>query len=511
MAIDATDSGEQSLETELVVNADADLEGATQKGSNENEQGEDGIQLERDSDNTSNTSDGSNKQNGSNETAENTSGPEWEKEADDQKDELSTGDKFSAFLAGGLAGSMGGKGGILEWLVPDGYESSPFYILGNVVLSFVPGLDTASDVRALVHSLYTKNAEGIIINGIAAIPGLGKVADTGQIFKTITKWTKKFPSGAKQAAKLLSKHLLGHLPNSISSKILNKFTDVPVGTLTNKGFSTKQVIKYKGKGLDLRKIRTLREKGISADQINKHIDEGYSPRQINLMMDKGLGANDLQRITDSGYSFGWVYKKLHKGHGIRMDDVSHYLDEGVDLRRVERLREVRIPGSDIRKYVDEGANLHKVADLRNQNIAPKQIRRYVDEGIDPDRVIRLRKQDLSPKTIEKLVDNNQNLDRASKLRHQKIPANDIEYYARYGIDLRWVSGLRQHLEWSPRKIKRNLRIARGGHIASIPASKYVDIRNWCDSHPNKANDATICQMQQKMGLGSGGNSTGTTQ
>lgn len=433
-------------------------------------------------------SDSSSKSKAKGDNAPSWSRPKSHSKSDSGSVDLSNMEKGAAFIEGAIFGGAGS--GFLGFLVPDNYVSSPLYLLGNVLGSFIPGWGTVKDVTGLIQSILNGDLMGIVINGIALIPALGSIADGGQVMKVISKWVNRFPSSTDEALDLFLP-LLKYMPDSVSMSIMAKFSDGPVNALRKSGVPADDILKYKQKGYDLHKIANLRHRGISPRAISKFVDEGYSPRQIRLMVDSGFRKGDLKKFVDEGYSFGFVYK-LHTNKGIPVDDLRHYVDEGISLQRIKTLRKRGIPANDIRRYVDADISLHRVADLRNQGISPADIRKYVNEGVDLRRVKRLRKQGISPDTISTAVDKGYNLRKVSQLRHQGIPVEDIEDYVKKGTSLRLVGYLNSK-GYSSKAIRKTLKFGQALQLASLPAGIGKEIYGWCHKYPESAKNTLVCQ------------------
>jgi SOS response regulatory protein OraA/RecX len=479
--------------------------------------------------------------------------PSWTKSKSKNKnDDLSNLEKIGAFVSGGLAGNMGGSGGLLSSLVPDNYVKSPLYIFGQVLVSFVPGLNTAADVRSFLHNLITLNGAGIVVSGIALIPGLGSVGDVKQVLKNISKWVKKFPSSTDEALQLVAKNLLPHLPNKVSVKIMDAFKGGAATALRNKGVPADDIFKYQSKGYDLRKISYLRNHDISASAIRKYVDKGYSPRQIKLLLDHGFTAKGLRKLEPK--NLDEIYKLRARGasaddilqlenQGVSVATVRKLMDEGFSLSRAKRLRHLGIPSDDILKYAEEGADVQKIAYLRKKEIPADIIRKQFDTGGDLGRLGRLKKQDVPMDDVRMYIDSGVDLRLVSKLRHQKIssdairnavetakpnrgsrynrltrkiwksraepverklrrmselkaqglPEDHIEYYAKTGVNFRWVRGLRR-VGKSYGTIKNAIQIGQVGQKLSLPANTLLDVRGWCKKRSENGTEVWICNQ-----------------
>ena len=78
-------------------------------------------------------------------------------------------------------------------------------------------------------------------------------------------------------------------------------------------------------------------------------------------------------------------KKLIR-NGVPADDIATYVEKGINLKLINKLRKMEIPADDLRRYVDKGVDLNIVKDLKKEGIPAGHIFNYVKQNFDLGRM-----------------------------------------------------------------------------------------------------------------------------
>ncbi len=125
-------------------------------------------------------------------------------------------------LAGAVFGETGLPDGSFYWLVGEETASSPYYMVGWIGFSCLPVVGGIADIRDAVQAILNGDAIGAAMNAAGAIPGPG---DGVKITGAIVCYTGKFPWKARELGVLLSKELLGSLPDTIKLQVWDLLFD----------------------------------------------------------------------------------------------------------------------------------------------------------------------------------------------------------------------------------------------------------------------------------------------
>ena len=125
-------------------------------------------------------------------------------------------------LAGAVFGETGLPDGSFYWLVGEETASSPYYMVGWIGFSCLPVVGGIADIRDAVQAILNGDPVGAAMNAAGAIPGPG---DGIKITGAIACYTGKFPWKARELGILLSKELLGPLPDTIKIQVWDLLFD----------------------------------------------------------------------------------------------------------------------------------------------------------------------------------------------------------------------------------------------------------------------------------------------
>ncbi len=160
-------------------------------------------------------------------------------------------------VAGAVFGETGLPGGLCyEWgLVTEETASSPYYMVGWIGFSCLPVAGGMADIRDAVQAILNGDAIGAAMNAAGAIPGPG---DGIKITGAIACYTGKFPWKARELGVLLSKELLGPLPDTIKIQVWDLLFDGAGSALHNAhGVPVEAIEALAKKNIDLVHVRHL--------------------------------------------------------------------------------------------------------------------------------------------------------------------------------------------------------------------------------------------------------------
>ncbi len=149
-----------------------------------------------------------------------------------------------AFEDGLLYGEVGMPGGV----APKDTASSPYYMLAQFAIGFVPGLGDFADARDAIQSGLKGDVAGMVLSGAAAIPGLGFAADGTKLVDFTKDWIKRFSSKTKALSKAFAKHVATHMPDKQVIQLLDLFSGGRASELQESGKSVDEIIELAENG-----------------------------------------------------------------------------------------------------------------------------------------------------------------------------------------------------------------------------------------------------------------------
>ncbi|WP_330630945.1 hypothetical protein [Halocatena halophila] len=185
-----------------------------------------------------------------------------------------------AFKDGLLYGEVGMPGGV----APKDTSSSPYYMLAQFAIGFVPGLGDFADARDAIQSGLKGDVAGMVLSGAAAIPGLGFAADGTKLVDFTKDWIKRFSSKTKALSKAFAKHVATHMPDKQVIQLLDLFSGGRASELKESGKSVDEIIELAEKG-SLKKDPNEGKK-LVADGGSSKTYKGASTKKINDKIDK---------------------------------------------------------------------------------------------------------------------------------------------------------------------------------------------------------------------------------
>jgi hypothetical protein len=217
--------------------------------------------------------------------------------------------------------------------------SSPWYLIGWLSISTIPGVDIAADVRDAIQNAKSGDTAEFVLDVASILPGLGKAGDLGQIVNYAKKWSK-LSSVSDEVVALLSKHILQHVPDSTALKLLDIFTDGKASKLHEKGVSVDRIIRGAQNG----KLDDLRR----SDNGKRLVTDGGTPKIPDSVSQKALN-NKLSEAKK--YQGGKLTEPLTKqdilqaGHSpngevIYLTDTDKWIPQKVGLREVPDWRHI---------------------------------------------------------------------------------------------------------------------------------------------------------------------------
>jgi hypothetical protein len=217
--------------------------------------------------------------------------------------------------------------------------SSPWYLIGWLSISTIPGVDIAADVRDAIQNAKSGDTAEFVLDVASILPGLGKAGDLGQIVNYTKKWSK-LSSVSDEAVALLSKHILQHVPDSTALKLLDIFTDGKASKLHEKGVSVDRIIRGAQNG----KLDDLRR----SDNGKRLVTDGGTPKIPDSVSQKALN-NKLSEAKK--YQGGKLTEPLTKqdilraghdtdGEVIYLTDTAKWMPKKVGLREVPDWRHI---------------------------------------------------------------------------------------------------------------------------------------------------------------------------
>ncbi|RRJ30783.1 hypothetical protein [Halocatena pleomorpha] len=181
-------------------------------------------------------------------------------------------------------GAIYGDRGMPDGNNPRSTSSSPFYALGQLAVGFVPGVGNLADARDAHQQADNGEFVQAVISGAAAIPGAGSVADPLKATGFAKDWLKYFPSKGDDIAPLFAKHVAPHMPDSLSVKLLDIFTDGKASKLKDSGKSIDEIVQRAKKGsLD---ENPNQGKRLVTDGGSTKIPDTVSKKKLNSKLDQ---------------------------------------------------------------------------------------------------------------------------------------------------------------------------------------------------------------------------------
>ncbi len=239
LTIDTTDTGADQLDTQLIINADSDVEGVSDgTEANTGGPGDHAPPPEEETENA----DGDGEQEGADEE-------QTDSDADEEATVTIEGitlreSDANAFVDGMIYGDRG----LSDGADPQDSASSPFYVLGQLALGFVPGLGDLADVRDAHQQVKNEKYGEAAVSSLAALPVIGSYFDGAKATNFAKIWIKRFPSKGGDIASLLAKHVAPHMPEKLTIELIDIFTDGKASNLKDQGKSVDTIIERTKKG-----------------------------------------------------------------------------------------------------------------------------------------------------------------------------------------------------------------------------------------------------------------------
>jgi hypothetical protein len=142
-------------------------------------------------------------------------------------------------------------------------SDSPFYLLGQLLVTIVPGVDILADLRdAILNGLQGDWFE-MFLSAAGIAPVVGSFGDAAQVVKIAKQWVGLFSGKVDEAFNLLQATLLKRLPASTGLKLADVFTDAPLTQIAKRS-DGKAMLKHVGEFSSPR-VDYLRKHGASWD------------------------------------------------------------------------------------------------------------------------------------------------------------------------------------------------------------------------------------------------------
>ncbi|MDQ1254215.1 MAG: hypothetical protein QG646_3441 [Euryarchaeota archaeon] len=180
---------------------------------------------------------------------------------DSIKTEFSTLEIGRAIILGAVFGQSGIEGGLaagyIDQIDPN-IPSSPYYLIGWIGFSLVPGIGGVADVRDAVQSFISGDELGAALNAAGALSGIGDGVKTGA---AISLFLVKYPSKLNDVQKVVVP-LLKYVPLNLAKKVILDILHSGAATRLldlNPGATLDDLIVLAERGVDLQKtIAALR-------------------------------------------------------------------------------------------------------------------------------------------------------------------------------------------------------------------------------------------------------------
>jgi len=239
-----------------------------------------------------------------------------------------------AIILGATFGETGLPDGLFYGLVGEETASSPYYMVGWIGFSCLPVVGGVADIRDAVQSILNGDPVGAAMNAAGAIPGPG---DGIKITGAIVCYTGKFPWKARELGVLLSKELLGPLPDTIKIQVWDLLFDGAGSALRNThGVPVEAIETLAKKSVDLAHVREFLDATFSGgwvtrkntkvdDYIAEHFgthghefippiltEAEYKQRATTLINRRDSGPNGVELYYQEGHDTLVVYDRIAK-------------------------------------------------------------------------------------------------------------------------------------------------------------------------------------------------------
>ncbi|MDD2786910.1 hypothetical protein, partial [Methanoculleus sp.] len=171
-----------------------------------------------------------------------------------------------AIILGATFGETGLPDGLFYGLVGEETASSPYYMVGWIGFSCLPVVGGMADIRDAVQAILNGDPIGAAINAAGAIPGPG---DGIKITGAIACYTGKFPWKARELGVLLSKELLGPLPDTIKIQVWDLLFDGAGSRLVRGEITPDHLLEMTKRGVDLADVVRITKVGQDAIPLTK--------------------------------------------------------------------------------------------------------------------------------------------------------------------------------------------------------------------------------------------------
>ncbi|MDV2481258.1 PEGA domain-containing protein [Methanoculleus sp. Wushi-C6] len=239
-----------------------------------------------------------------------------------------------AIILGAVFGETGLPGGLFYGMVGEETASSPYYMVGWIGFSCLPAVGGIADIRDAVQAILNGDPVGAAMNAAGAIPGPG---DGIKITGAIACYTGKFPWKARELGVLLSKELLGSLPDAIKIQVWDLLFDGAGSALRNThGVPVEAIEALAKKNVDLVHVRGFLEATFDGNwvtrknmDVNDYIAEHfrthghefippilteveYKQRATALINRRDSGPNGVELYYQEGHDTLVVYDRIAK-------------------------------------------------------------------------------------------------------------------------------------------------------------------------------------------------------
>jgi hypothetical protein len=234
-------------------------------------------------------------------------------------------------LAGAVFGETGLPDGSFYWMVGEETASSPYYMVGWIGFSCLPVVGGIADIRDAVQAILNGDPVGAAMNAAGAIPGPG---DGIKITGAIVCYTGKFPWKARELGLILSKEVLGAVPDALKIQVWDLLFDGAGSALRNThGVPVSSMSALTQKSVDLAHVREFFDATFSggwvtrkntrvddyiAEHFKKHgpaftspplTEAEYKQRATTLINRRDGGSNGVELYYQEGHDTLVVYDR----------------------------------------------------------------------------------------------------------------------------------------------------------------------------------------------------------
>ncbi len=317
--------------------------------------------------------------------------------------------------AGLLFGGLGMPGG--EFTAKE--SSSPYYFLSWMGSTIVPIVDIFTGLRDLADSA----AQGKLISAgvevVGLIPAVGKGADVAKSIGIAETWLGPFASKADEAMKMLNKGYLSKLMGENKKKLLDKF---PGGSSASK------------------------TEEISMSEMDTYIKSGYDPARIDDMVTNGkFTKSDINTLTGKNANLKRAQALQNKG--VPVEDIRYYVKNDIDLQKVDELKNKQFPQKfspkQTRTILKNDYSPKQISQLKGHRFTNDQITTFAKKGVDPDRLKSMKADGWKNDQITTLVKNDVSQKRIKSMKADGWENDQITTLTRRGSDFKEAKKLKQ--------------------------------------------------------------------